>query len=136
MAGFISKQPNGKYCRFSTIVDCPTDINMTFEDYVLVVMRNQHLNEERAIVEATDVFNHHLQPFERVLRAFYPNNLSEKSFLELVKKMCDPNGVYELVDEKGTIEKIEYENDDELNAHCIEFENKAREIAGLGPRKK
>ena len=81
MAGFISKQPNGKYCRFSTIIDCPTDINMTFEDYVLVVMRNQHLNEERAIVEATDVFNHHLQPFERVLRAFYPNNLSEKSFL-------------------------------------------------------
>ena len=100
MAGFISKQPNGKYCRLSTKIDCPTDINMTFEDYVLVVMRNQHLNEERAIVEATDVFIHHLQPFERVLRAFYPNNLSEKSFLELVKKMCDPNGVFELVDEK------------------------------------
>ena len=104
----LIKQPNGKYCRFSTIVDCPTDINMTFEDCVLVVMRNQHSNEERAIVEVTDVFNYQLQHFERVLRAFYPNNLSEKSFLELVKKMCDPNGVYELVDEKGTIERIEY----------------------------
>lgn len=34
MAGFISKQPNGLYCRFSTVVDCPTDWNMTEEDYV------------------------------------------------------------------------------------------------------
>lgn len=24
MAGFIVKQPNGLYCRFSTVVDCPT----------------------------------------------------------------------------------------------------------------
>ena len=34
MAGFISKQPNGLYCRFSTVVDCPTDWNMTEEDYI------------------------------------------------------------------------------------------------------
>ena len=52
MAGFVSKQPNGKYCRFSSVVDCPTDINMTFEDYVKVVMRTQHLNEEYARIEA------------------------------------------------------------------------------------
>lgn len=26
MAGFISKQPNGLYCRFSTVVDCPTEL--------------------------------------------------------------------------------------------------------------
>ena len=24
MAGFISKQPNGLYCRFSSVTDCPT----------------------------------------------------------------------------------------------------------------
>lgn len=23
MAGFVSKQPNGLYCRFSTVTDCP-----------------------------------------------------------------------------------------------------------------
>ena len=34
MAGFISKQPNGLYCRFSTVVDCPIDWNMTAEDYI------------------------------------------------------------------------------------------------------
>lgn len=34
MAGFVSKQPNGLYCRFSTVVDCPTVWNMTREDYI------------------------------------------------------------------------------------------------------
>lgn len=33
MAGFICKQPNGLYCRFSTIVDCPTHVNMTQEEF-------------------------------------------------------------------------------------------------------
>ena len=45
MAGFISKQPNGLYCRFSTVVDCPTDWNMTEDDYIevpcLVQCRNK-----------------------------------------------------------------------------------------------
>ena len=34
MAGFVSKQPNGLYCRFSTVTDCPTSWNMTREDYI------------------------------------------------------------------------------------------------------
>ena len=79
MAGFISKQPNGKYCRFSTIIDCPTDINMTFEDYVKVVMRVQHLDEEYARIEAQKVFSCYLRSFDEVLRRFIPNNLSERS---------------------------------------------------------
>ena len=31
MAGFVSKQPNGLYCRFSSVTDCPTAWNMTRE---------------------------------------------------------------------------------------------------------
>lgn len=42
MGGFIAKQPNGKYCRFSSVVDCPTHINMTFEDYVKVIMERAY----------------------------------------------------------------------------------------------
>ena len=34
MASFVCKQPNGLYCRFSTVVDCPTDWNMTAKDYI------------------------------------------------------------------------------------------------------
>lgn len=57
MAGFISKQPNGLYCRFSTVVDCPTDWNMTEEDYV-------ELCKQKAEKEARDVLANHLYPFE------------------------------------------------------------------------
>lgn len=38
MAGFIAKQPNGLYCRFSSVVDTITHDNMTFDDYVKVIM--------------------------------------------------------------------------------------------------
>ena len=34
MPAFISKQPNGLYCRFSTIVDTLTHIDMTEEEYI------------------------------------------------------------------------------------------------------
>lgn len=34
MAGFVVRQPNGLLCRFSTVVDCPTNYNMTDEDYI------------------------------------------------------------------------------------------------------
>lgn len=34
MGSFISKQPNGKYCRFSTIIDTVTDYNFTAEEYI------------------------------------------------------------------------------------------------------
>lgn len=38
MAGFISKQPNGLYCRFSSVTDCPTAWNMMREDYINMKM--------------------------------------------------------------------------------------------------
>lgn len=34
MAGLIAKQPNGLYCRISTVVDAPTHWNMTKQDYI------------------------------------------------------------------------------------------------------
>jgi hypothetical protein len=34
MGVFIAKQPNGKYCRFSTVVDSVTYYNMSEEDYI------------------------------------------------------------------------------------------------------
>ena len=34
MGSFICKQPNGKYCRFSTVVDTLTHINMTEDEYI------------------------------------------------------------------------------------------------------
>lgn len=73
MGAFLAKQPNGKYCRFSGVVDCPTHINMTREDYINMCM-------ERAREEAEDVLKNYLKPFEWVEKSFHPNNMTEKEF--------------------------------------------------------
>lgn len=80
MGAFITKQPNGLYCRFSTVVDCPTHINMTKEDYINFCM-------ERAREEAEDVLENYIRPFEWVEDYFHPNNMSKKEFKECLNKM-------------------------------------------------
>ena len=34
MGSFIAQQPNGLYCRFSTIIDTVTHYNMIKDDYI------------------------------------------------------------------------------------------------------
>lgn len=90
MAGFIAKQPNGLYCRFSSIVDTVTDWNMTFDDYVkLIIKRNSendcpdNIRKLNAIKEADEIINGgYLKPFEHVLEKFEPRNQSIKDFKE------------------------------------------------------
>lgn len=83
---FIAKQPKGLYCRFSTIVDCPTHYDLTFDDYVDVIrMRGKDI--ETAIKEAKEVIEEHLEPFQRVIDAFVPNNMSETEFKEWLIKV-------------------------------------------------
>ncbi|RGX10544.1 hypothetical protein [Paraclostridium sordellii] len=84
MAGFIAKQPNGLYCRFSAIVDCPTHYNMTFEDYINAIKESGY-NYETAVKEAKEVIEYHLKPFEEVIERFVPNNMSEEAFKEWLK---------------------------------------------------
>lgn len=77
---FIAKQPNGLYCKFSTIVDCPTYWNMTEDDYV-------ELCKERAEEEARDVLANYLQPFEMVKSRFSPNNMTEEEFEQFLESV-------------------------------------------------
>ena len=86
MAGFVAKQPNGLYCRFSTVVDCPTDWNMTAEDYIKLCKQKA---EQKAEQEAKDVLENYLKPFEKVKDYFYPNNMTEKEFDEFLKDVGD-----------------------------------------------
>ncbi len=80
MGAFISKQPNGLYCRFSTIVDCPTHWNLTKEEY---------LNNETGTVPnreyGEDVLNNYLQPFSEVINSFAPNNMTQEEFENFLK---------------------------------------------------
>ena len=84
MAGFIAKQPNGLYCRFSTIVDAPTHYDMTFEDYINAIKESGY-NHETAVKEAKEVIEYHLKPFEEVIERFVPNSMSEEAFKEWLK---------------------------------------------------
>lgn len=80
MGAFISKQPNGKYCRFSTVVDTITDYNMTEEEYI-------EMCAERARKEARDVLEKWTRPFQEVIDYFYPNNDTQQQFAEKLKEM-------------------------------------------------
>ena len=80
MSAFISKQPNGLYCRFSTVVDCPTDWNMTEQDYI-------DLCVGKAIEEAKDVLDNYLRPFEWVKDRFIPNNMTKAEFKKFLREV-------------------------------------------------
>lgn len=73
MAGFIAKQPNGLYCRFSTVTDCPTNWNMTREDYI-----NMKMQEAKEVAE--DILDNHLESFDMILYEYYPNNMTREEF--------------------------------------------------------
>jgi len=85
MGAFISKQPNGLYCRFSSVVDCPTDWNMTEDDYI-------ELCKQKAEIEARDTLKNHLYPFDRVKDYFIPNNMTRKEFKEFLKEVTSDGG--------------------------------------------
>ena len=100
MGAFISKQPNGKYCRFSTIVDTVTHYDMTEEEYIEMCV-------ERAKEEARDVLSNHTRPFEWVINYFHPNNDTREEFAKILKEM----GASE--EQINEVLKMEIDEDDE-----------------------
>ncbi|MEK4824587.1 hypothetical protein NSS71_08510 [Niallia sp. FSL W8-0951] len=79
MSSFISKQPNGLYCRFSTVVDCPTHWNMTREDYLNNVSGTVRNRDEGELI-----LRDHLLPFTEIIERFVPNNMCQKEFDNLL----------------------------------------------------
>lgn len=55
MARLIAKQPNGLYCIISTVVDVPTDWNMTEQDYI--DMRVKKAKEDAKFVLANHCYD-------------------------------------------------------------------------------
>lgn len=80
MGACISKQPNGLLCRFSTVVDCPTDWNMTEEDYIAMVVEN-------AVEEAKHTLKNHLHPFSDVIESTHPNNMTTVEIVNMFEDM-------------------------------------------------
>jgi hypothetical protein len=82
MGSFIAQQPNGLYCRFSTVVDCPTHYNMTKDEYL-----NNCTGTVASKEDGLEILNKYLCPFSDVLERFVPNNMTQFEFNELVKTM-------------------------------------------------
>ena len=114
MGSFIAKQPNGLYCRFSTVVDCPTDWNMTEEDYI-------ELRAEMAREDAKLTLAHYLRPFEMVKEYFYPHNMTEEEFDKCLSEMSLPV-------ERVIMGPLYTHTDPTLNAHITEIIDDFRKV--------
>jgi hypothetical protein len=64
MGAMICKQPNGKYARYSSVVDDFTDINMTEDDYIQLCIERA---TENAIFEAKQTLQHHIHKIEEAV---------------------------------------------------------------------
>ena len=83
MGSFIAKQPNGLICRFSSVVDAPTDWNMTPEDYA-------DLRAGMAREEAYRTIQYNIKPFEWVEEYFRPGEMTKGEFKKFLKEVSDP----------------------------------------------
>ena len=80
--GFISKQPNGLYCQFSTILDKVVRYNMTAEEYV-------EMCAESARATARNILNNNLQPFSEVKKRWSSDYQSKQEFEKILVEMGD-----------------------------------------------
>ena len=88
MGSFISRQPNGLLCRFSSVVDTVTNYNMTEQDYIDFCV-------EMAIRDAKDVLANYVRPFDWVKERFLPNNNSIEEYEKILLEMGDKEGLGE-----------------------------------------
>ena len=82
MGAFVAQQPNGLYCRFSSVVDTVTHWNMTFDEYV-----EQGRRHEAAVAEAHDTINNYIQPFQEIINRFRPINDTVEEFNGILREM-------------------------------------------------
>lgn len=84
MGRFVARQPNGRLCIFSTVVDTIVYYDLTEEDYI-------ELKAEEAREEARENLSsrHFIRPFSEVKEYFAPNNMTQEEFDDLCKKMGD-----------------------------------------------
>ena len=83
-----SRQPNGKYCRFSTIVDNFTHHNLTERDLEGMLGKSDAKFLVSSTVD-TDIRCFHLWPFDFVKKQVRPGNDTLNNVREKLKEMGD-----------------------------------------------
>ena len=80
MGAFICRQPNGKLCRFSTVVDSVTHYNMTDDEYI-------EMKAEQAREDARYTLEHHVKPYAWIDEYFRPGEMTQEEFEKIKKEM-------------------------------------------------
>ena len=83
--GLICKQPNGDYCRFSSIVNAPTHIGMSIHDLKRYLLDTNQLDYERQKVE--DWLSLYAKPFQVGLRICTNLNQTWEEFEEFLDEV-------------------------------------------------
>ena len=84
MARFVARQPNGKLCIFSTIVDTVIYYDLTDEEYIELRVEEARERAREDLASARFV-----KPFSDVKKYFAPNNMTKEEFDSLCKEMGD-----------------------------------------------
>ena len=93
MGAIFYKQPNGRYCRYSTVVDCVTDYNMSENDILDLFMEKAH-DDAMQFIRNKDNF----KPFKELTEKYEDlgpdeeptGEMSVHEFESIKKQMCEP----------------------------------------------
>ena len=105
---FIAKQPNGRYCVFSTIIGTVVSYNLTADAYVEWCAQN-------ARKAARNELRDGLKPFSEVKDNFEPICESYKDFNEKLKDMGETEMVGTEYDDED-VKQIDYGNKEDIPA--------------------
>lgn len=104
MGSFIARQPNGLLCRFSTVVDAVTHINLTEKDYIELCAEQARKDAERNLKS-----KHFVEPFDRVLEYTRYDNMTYDEWQGYLKEMGynEPELPFKPGDEVLTVNQID-----------------------------
>lgn len=83
-----SRQPNGLYCRFSTVVDNFTHCNLT-EDDLIERLGEPDTRYLLSFPVGVDFHSFHLWPFDYIKTRIRPDNDTLENVRKLLRKMGD-----------------------------------------------
>lgn len=85
MATIFYKQPNGRYCRYSTVVEDVTDYNMNDNDIIKWFV-NKAIDEAKEFLDKKDKNMHDFGELELMLRS---NKYLDKTLISKMKMSED-----------------------------------------------
>lgn len=93
MGAIFYKQPNGRYCRYSTVVDCVTDYNMSKYDIIKLFVEDAIDNAEKFINDEKNFhkFEELTEKYENLAPDEEPlGGMTVNEFENLKKQMEEP----------------------------------------------